>query len=1157
VAGFLPVSTRYTRPGSYLGQVFRPRPTASTDIVFRACFVGKGNRLALVRNTPIRRSYIEDESLAFPAAPPFVATLDYAAKPDQAVSRLYKQDGTAISTNNWQFQESTPGSGVFDQVLIKTAVFDKTVTYVLDYQSSERTVRDPLPFTDPRQILQIGNFQNQDLYEEYVDFVVPGLANAPVGDSGNTFASASTQTQVTPDSGNTGTGSVVFGASNAYTGSYTRWYKITVTGINAGPPKEVTFSLEVVNHSGGNAASPQVPMTSACPAITFTVKEGETGTYLDTNRLLQDGLYLDYTFGAGNFAIGDEFYFFAYGPALLEAHSSYDTNNSQFATVSDAALEASGTSTSTIAAGTQSEYTGSFVRHYGLKVLSASGTAAEGQIITTLGGISNNEYVVINNGIEKVYFEFQSTSGYVPVTLLWAQENVDASITGVVTVDITSAGVDDDAAAALASEINDDNNWPAGAAEITAVAAGALSGRVDLTSDHVGARGANALVTSDAINIAVQGMGSANGDIGGAPIVATIAWAGYDELPYTTGSFTVTEATSSSFSNIALESGITLTVTLPAFNVANAFVVGDEWTFTARPAREYYQAKDDRDYELEITSALAQTLAGTYAASTKEGGFGTWTTTVSNDGSGGAIALQDNVNFMARNLGNSFAAGVGGAAPHMHRAGDKHTSSVICDDEIKWDIDQRTTETISLTAVRHDVLGTITGTPNTYYVVLDNTPTSVLYVRNASTGADISYNVVASSPYVWFATDPGVNLSIRYQWIGEEPDPAQVYYVTATRLRPTSEYDQPVLWTSPDRARDGLSPSTVDNDLLIMSDIAGELDVAEWYTCQVLDRDDDDIHTTFDYKQSILATEDTPQITDLIVLNKWDALAAAKASVSRCNDMFQLPNKWRFLWTGFPVNTPIGDVDQASSRIYTAKRTLLVSGNDPAHGAYIAIANSWATRTILLDDLTEVDVTLDGSFIAGAAAALQNSFSDTAETLLMKDLSGVFNTMETLSDGDEIRVASNGMTYLRQEGDAVFRFMEDITTDNSAIDYQQINAGKQKQWVVRDLTAAMTRKLTGFVPTDPFSAIGLIKGFVVQKLGNYVAAGRIAPYGAEQNPPTRRPVSAGDVEVFVDENVKTDYYYIFWYNLRYPIKRTSGLFGVDSDAILKGLARAN
>jgi hypothetical protein len=257
------------------------------------------------------------------------------------------------------------------------------------------------------------------------------------------------------------------------------------------------------------------------------------------------------------------------------------------------------------------------------------------------------------------------------VTLLWAQENVDASITGVVTVDITSAGVDDDAAAALASEINDDNNWPAGAAEITAVAAGALSGRVDLTSDHVGARGANALVTSDAINIAVQGMGSANGDIGGAPIVATIAWAGYDELPYTTGSFTVTEATSSSFSNIALESGITLTVTLPAFNVANAFVVGDEWTFTARPAREYYQAKDDRDYELEITSALAQTLAGTYAASTKEGGFGTWTTTVSNDGSGGAIALQDNVNFMARNLGNSFAAGVGGAAPHMHRAGDK------------------------------------------------------------------------------------------------------------------------------------------------------------------------------------------------------------------------------------------------------------------------------------------------------------------------------------------------------------------------------------------------------------------------------------------------------------------------------------------------------
>jgi hypothetical protein len=148
------------------------------------------------------------------------------------------------------------------------------------------------------------------------------------------------------------------------------------------------------------------------------------------------------------------------------------------------------------------------------------------------------------------------------------------------------------------------------------------------------------------------------------------------------------------------------------------------------------------------------------------------------------------------------------------------------------------------------------------------------------------------------------------------------------------------------------------------------------------------------------------------------------------------------------------------------------------------------------------------------------------------------------------------VTYCLPTGDGIFRIEEDVTTDPAAIDYLQINAMKQKHWVIRNTTQQMGQKLTGIVPPDPFAAIALIQSFLVEILGNYVAMGVIACYGSEQNPPIRRKINpTKDVVVFQDTTIKTDFYYAFFFNIRYPIKRTSGLFGVDSDEILKGIAR--
>lgn len=1155
-----PRSTKYTRPGSYLGQVFRPRPTAPSGITFRPCFIGKGHRLARANNASVPRSWIEEKQLTFPTAPPYVAPLVYPAKNDQTPPvSLYDHDGNEVPTTKWSFYQSGGAGTDYDQVLFKTADYDKTKTYYLDYQSSSRTYKDPMPFTDARQITRVGLFPDEDRFienmtpadeDELGDFVIPGAVEDFDADSGNTNPEPAVGT-MTPDVDGASTGNVTFGASTDPTNEYTKYYQIEVTAIGAGPPKEVTFKITTWLHSGGNNTGHQIPLQASVSDKTFTVEEAGTGNTLDTNRLLMDGVYLSFTFGASNFVVGDTFSWFSYGPGKFEEHSAFDTTNEQFASVGDASgtgnvdystvpwTTTANTSTAQITGGSEADFTGEYVRHYAFEVTAAAGTAATGSLTFTLASITDNEHFIVSNGLESVTFEFDKSGSATPVS-------------GRVMIDISTAGSDSDVATAAAAAINLGTNWPLGTAEITATPA---LGVVNLVADNNGAD-ANVTIQAYESDGTTTSTGIAHTGMSGGQRTATLVWAGADEMPYTNGSISLDDTTSASYTNVTLEQGVKVTIVWPSINEVS-FAVGDTFLLVARPGRIYYQAKDDRVYTLDVTAAGTLTVSGTYAATTIEGGFGTFSATVNSNGSGGEVDLEDNVAFMARNVGNAINTPTGIDAPNRHASGDQHTFDATCDDVIDWAIDQRITETIASSGILYDAIGTVTGTPGSYYLVLDNTPTSVLYVHNASTDASIAYTWISSSPYIAFSSNPGVSVEVKYQHQGNEPTPGQVYYVSGTRLRADTEYDNPLLWRTIDEARDGLAPSSVDNDVLIASEIADDAGgLAEWYTCQVKDLDDDGIYQTSDYKRAIEATEDKAAISDIVLLNKYAALGTAIQTVANDNDMFHFPSRIRMLWVGLPANTPIGDESTSDSIVYTARRTLQVTGNSPSHGCHVLIANTWATRDVVLDDASTKTVTLDGSFIAAAACAKQDGFSDVGDTLLYKTLSGVFTDMETFTEAEMSTLGASHTVFLDELSEGIFRFEEDETTDPAAIDYLQIQAMKQKHYVIRNTTEQMALKLTGFVPPDPFAAIALIQSFLAEIMGNYVSAGVIAPYGSEENPPIRRKINPStDIKVYRDTTILTDYYYVFFFNLRYPIKRTTGLFGVDSDEILKGVAR--
>jgi hypothetical protein len=1119
----------------------------------------------MTKNASVPRAWLENQRLTFSTTPPYIAVLPYAAKNDQTPPvSLYESEGNEISTRKWRFYQSGGVGTDYDQILFNTADYDKTKTYYIDYQSSDRAVLDDLPFADARMLLNVGLFPNQYLYKENLtpadessvgDFVVP----AYVGSFSQVSVTNEDPACGTITSTVGGTGTISFGASNSPTNQYTKYYKLTCTAIGGVDPSETaTFKIETWLHSGGNSTGPQVPLGSGVSVKTFTVQADGTGTTSPTNRLLMDGIYLTFSFGASNFAALDTFEWFSYGPAKFEEHSAYSSTNSQFASVGDFSAIgnknwaanpptlAANTSQASFEAGASAAYTGEYVRHYQLECTAAAGTAASGSLTFVLASISNNEHFTLSDGIDTVTFEFKK------VALGWV------AVSGRITIDITAASVDNDVAIAAAAAINLGTNWTHGG-YITAATPG--GGVANLVNDNNGI-GGNVAITAFEANGTTPSTGITPAGMSGGNRTATVVWAGMDELPYTTGSLSLSEATSTSWTDVLLEQGIYLDVVWSAMN-ATSFVVGDTWGFAARPGRIYYFAKDDRLYTLDVTSASTRTVTGTYAASTIEGGFNTFTVTVGTTGAGGKVTLPDNVLFMARNAGNALNTPTGVNAPNRHVASDQQTFAATCDDTINWAIDQRTTETIASSAIIYDAIGAIqtstyAGTPGSYYLILDQTPSSIISVKNASTLVNIPYSWLPDTPYIVFSSNPGVNVAVKYQWMGNEPDPGRVYYVTGTRLRSAAEYDTPLLWRDPSEAREGLIPASVDNDLLIGVEIGADAagNLQEWYTCQVKDYDDDGIYQLSDYKRAVQGTEDRPQISDVCVLNKFSALGSAISSVELCNDMFNFPSKVRMLWVGMPTNSPIGDEDTPDTLIYTSKRTLAVSGTSPSHGCHVLVGNTWATREIVLDDLATKTVTLDGSFIAAALMAKQDAFSDPATTLLYTSLGGVFLDMQEFADAEALALGGANITFCAPIGDGIFRIEEDVTTDPSSIDYLQINAMKQKHWVIRNTTTQMGQKLTGVVPPDPFSAIALIQSYLVELLGNYVAMGMIASYGSELNPPTRRRINPSkDVVIFQDSTVKTDFYYVFFFNLRYPIKRTSGLFGVDSDEVLRGIVK--
>lgn len=615
--------------------------------------------------------------------------------------------------------------------------------------------------------------------------------------------------------------------------------------------------------------------------------------------------------------------------------------------------------------------------------------------------------------------------------------------------------------------------------------------------------------------------------------VFTFVWERFGEMSPATGSFVVNE--NNNMTQVqTLSNGVILDFIIGTASPA----IGSVWQCLAQAPQIFYTALDSRTYTMNVGSVVlgpVSSMTGSFTTDTTEGGFGNWTVQVGT-GHDGYFLLPNNISLAIRNV-EQFAAM------------DTFTFGLMVSGFIDWGLNALVTDVIQTTSFLTDMNGNITGTAGQTYVILNNIPSipSSIEVINYNTAASISFNYVVGTPYLYFTVNPNVPIKVTYQTFGAEPEPGQSYYLSAYYLRPNSMYNNPFLCLRLTDGQTFAAPSTIDNDLYIANEIAWANNPQAVYLVQPQNEDGSGNYSIPDFTKAIVSLRAYPRATDLCLINYIDALSVLLEENLVANDPFQ--GRLNLLWVGLPIGTPIGDVNTQGSIVNYAQSTLQVAGNSAAHGTRILVAPNTATKTITLATGQSATVTLDGSFIAVAGAALVSQFTDPASDILNVELAG----LDTISvfTREQNKIIGQAQALYINGSNGVYTWGEDTTVDPDA-GFSQINIMTQRQYVTQVVIRNMN-SLIGIVPNSAAAAEQLIRGQLASILKGLLAAGQIGQY-QDANGNVRNFDPQKDIVVFSDPSDNTKFYFNYaWYS-RNTIKRLFGLYALNNNDFSVGVA---
>jgi len=1095
-------TNRYTLTGTYIGQYIRPNGANLALTTRLPTAIGKGSRLAQAFDQPIIKSFISGKQLTFPSTAPFRAQLSYKSNGGLAApTRLYKSNGEEVRRDKFVFVESTTGAG-YDQVLILTEAFDHTATYFLDYQSTDRSVVDPMPFDGLREIRALGDQLGSDKYKEYTDFYIPMEFSEIIPNQDNVLNGSSLQAPSVIV--NAGSGSVVKNTAAIFNHQYNRHYSLKcVDAQGSAGSRKATFQWISTPVSGGNFSLPPSPLHPLAPANEFIIDETVPAS---SSQELEFGIKLDFAMGAGNFIQGDEWEFLGLGPALFEVDVRH-LNTNETTEYGEILKVANGTGSVAHAAGTS--YVGKANVGYSIQCIASSGglgarqatfvwasyrelgatgtfTITEGNVASLTQNLSLGIQVKMAFGA--VNFSMNDLFSFivnVPFQHVYFKDdrNYQLSVTSANSVSINSGNLE-----GQYSTDTLEGGFGQFTAEVSPFIAGTkASGTIILT--------ANTFSANDGVVI------------GGTLFAADVDWV--------VGG---TAAISAENLKIAINNDPRFVATRLNETIAVEYVsIGSEGNLITM--NKIFAINDN-------FTLSGQTLTGGSDDQQAKHGL---------------IELPNSVFLIARNL-----CGGGAQMVNNHQANDKHTFTTLLSDEINFALTVPATDIrnpINIEDVLLDVRGSITGVPNTYYSVLSFIPLKDFKYTIANNTNNVTAVLKPNSPYVYYSLKPNGAVSFTYRHKGNEPDTGNIYYISANYLRPTEFYNSLQVVRSRDEGRRLLGPASLENDLYNANEIAwkapGNLEAVGFV--QVYDQSGSGVFSKNDYEEAITSVQGDSRITDWCLLNKYEAMPFMLSKNVALSDPFEL--KGHLVWIGMPINTPIGSVEEPGSLVYTAKTTLQVYGDSYAHGTRILTPCTYATQTITLQDGTTATITMDGSFVAFHEACKVAAFSTTRESVL-KTQTTAFDTMQEY-DESQLKVLGEAATLIYKKIDTgIYEMLEDVTVDKYAPDFSAISSMVQKQDVTKAVIEAMNLQLIGLEIASGEEGALATRDVLVRTLGALRQDGRIAKWQDDNG--KERPLSIkDDIRTSYDKDNPTLFRFHYVFFTYKTIKRAYGVYSVD------------
>ncbi len=392
-----------------------------------------------------------------------------------------------------------------------------------------------------------------------------------------------------------------------------------------------------------------------------------------------------------------------------------------------------------------------------------------------------------------------------------------------------------------------------------------------------------------------------------------------------------------------------------------------------------------------------------------------------------------------------------------------------------------------------------------------------------------------------------------YEILGAASRPAfgTSYYCTYDYNRPAVDYTIPTKVYNPTQLYGYCSPLTlgnyVRNKLAIAGEIAFENNAPALWLQQINDSTVPGTPTISQIHDAIDACEQKSGITDLVVIDT--STDSAVYLMTHVADQSSMLNKhYRRGWFGMARGTAVGDPDTADTFVYRATRTLQPGNTSPGRGRLILVAPSEAERTLTLEDGREVDVDLDGSYIATAVMALFTSLPSPSDVLINKLITGFqIDTFETYLRGERHTLAGNGVCVVTQDA-GKFTLLDPLTTEaggGKVVSFEEPSASAQKDAVTATVDSLLYNNVVGVVPDDLADFITDVKKWIMLAILANINNGTIGPY-KNSDGSSRDIDPKTDIMVYQDATDPRTYLFKYWYNLRYPAKRFFGEYSVDN-----------